>query len=161
MPSEKHFTSGNKNDNHDASGTPPDEERELARRTAAFGIVVLVLGAVAAWFVATALSNSGLEERLFLSAPVEHTVVLLRLPMEQKETAEAMVDHPVLQDLTGNHRVYLRQMGSGRIGLCAGRFESRESSEAQRLLRRVSNYTRDGKKAFPHAAIIAASKESN
>ena len=155
MPSNEHSTPIDEKYPRGTPTGPTDEEREFKRRMTIFGVVVLLLGVGAGWFVLSALKSVSPGNEIALSAPVEHTVVVVRLSAEKRRAAESMADHPVLARLAGKHRIRVQRVGDGQIALCAGRFESSDSQEATELLRRVRNYRRDGKRAFPDANIAA------
>jgi hypothetical protein len=161
MPPEKQVTNNSKSDSIGALSEQPAGEDQLTRRTAIFGLIVLIVGGVAAWFVLTAVSNTRGTENVTLSARQNrtYTVKLLSMSRQKRGQAESMLDHEVLLSLAGGHDLLLESVGPETIAVCAGQFESPDSLEARQLLERVASYTRNEKPAFPSAEILACSPE--
>lgn len=153
MPSQKRVTESNKTGSDGVPDGTAREEPSMVVRTALFVGVTFLLVGLAAWFVATAVSS---PRATSLSARQErrHTVKVLEMPAARRETARSMLDHQALVSLADGHRLHLRSVGQQKLALCMGVFESERSPDALRLLRRVREFTREGKKAFPSAEII-------
>ncbi len=136
-------------------------EAQMARRTAAFGLAIVVLGIVAVWFVATTFDGQQTENNVTLSAPVEHTVKILEMPERRKGAVKDMLKHPVLRKLTNGHQIYTKSAEGERIALCAGQFDSASSPEALRLLEEIKQFERKGKKPFRSAELVTISVRDN
>lgn len=144
------------------SGAPPELDKEkLAKRTALFAFLVIVLAGTAIWFVATALRGTTERNGVTLSADTTYTVKVAELPSSQRETAAAMLNHPVVSRLTDGHERFLQNPEDDRIVVCAGRFETRRASEAHRLVKRLQDYDHEGKRPFRQASVIACSEQSH
>ncbi|MHC5035142.1 MAG: hypothetical protein ACYTFZ_08910, partial [Planctomycetota bacterium] len=63
-----------------------------------------------------------------------------------------------VRDLAGPHKFCLLNLPDGRLALCCGRFESRESRELDQLLQRFRNHRERGSEVFPAAAVISFSE---
>ena len=128
----------------------------LARRTKAFAALVVILAGVTLWFVVTAVKGGGNKP---LSATTSCTVRLGVLDAKDRRKAEDILRSSAMASLAQGHRLYLQEVPGGRLALCAGRFQSRDSPEAAALLARVKDYRLDGKQVFASAIIWSYTQE--
>ncbi|MFW6280199.1 MAG: hypothetical protein ACOC2T_04165, partial [Planctomycetota bacterium] len=135
----------------------PDDR--LMRRTVGFGVAVALLGLVAGWFILTTFRGNQ-QGKVSLSAQVIHTVEVLKLPGSQRDRARSMLNHTALQDLSNGHELHLREVNDGKVAICAGSFDSGESPEVKRLLRRFQQFTREGKRPFADARVMKLSEHT-
>jgi hypothetical protein len=154
MPSQKRVEESN---GLDTSATPDEAGGaglSLTARMTAFGLLTLGLVIMAAWFVLTAVREPR-AERLTAQQEVQHTVKVLEMPAAERDAAQSLLDHSTLVKLADGHRLHLLPRDDEKLALCMGAFDSEQSPEARQVLRRVRDFTREGKKAFPAAEIIA------
>ncbi len=129
------------------------EEKRLAARKSLFSVLVVILAAVALWFVVSTLKGGRREDAVSLAANVRYTVKVGEVPSERREAVERMLDNRVLKSLVGDHELFVHEMAGGRLALCAGRFRSKDSPPAQELLGRLRSYSQGGRRPFGSAGI--------
>ncbi len=132
------------------------QERQIALRTLGFAAIVVLLSAVALLFVVSALKNSRGDGQVSISVPAtvqQYTVKVLQEPPGHREALEALARRPELRALAGEHGFFLCRLPNGGAALCAGRFASKDTSEARALLARFQNYTLNGRWVFESAML--------
>ena len=129
------------------------ERRRLFVRSVVFGGIVLVLMTVALWAVLYTFRHTDGEGHYTIEASVSYTVNLMEVPPAQSESARALLRQEAVRELAGENELFVRRLRDGRIALCAGKFDSMDSSEARALQSRFAEYTLDGRHPFPAARI--------
>lgn len=156
MPPQKRVRESSKSNSGGLSDGAGGEEPSLLGRLIAFCILTLALAAIAVWFVRTAVREPGSPEPRSLSArqEVRYSVKVLAMPAARENAVRRMLKSDKLLSFAGGHSLHLQPVGQGELALCMGRFGSRQSPDARRLLKRIRQVTREGRTAFPSAEII-------
>ncbi len=128
-------------------------------RKLVFGTSVAIVGCVGIWILLTA-AFGGRESSRVLNAvspvagqPPCYAVKLWEFEASERATADDMISMEKMQTLAGGHDYWIAELSGGRLALCVGRFEDRDSEQLAELLRGVQQFqSPSGNRLFQSAA---------
>lgn len=129
-------------------------------RRVLFVVLLAVAGSMGIWFLLTTFRGAE-QGRSILSVTdvpsgvsATYTVKLMEVAPDKRRAAEAFMNAPVLGQLAAPHGCTLLELADGRLALCVGEFEDRDSPQLQELLRRSREF-RHGDVSFRDASILS------
>jgi hypothetical protein len=161
--SKKDTSQGSRKRSSDSADAPNavSTRRQLAVRSTAFAVVAIALTMTALWFVVSALHGGSGESHVVLTAGVRYTVRVAELRADERESAEKMIQNPVLRSLAGENELFLRVSADGSLALCAGIFSAKDAPDARELMARFNNYELRGEHVFGSAHVWALEPDAS
>jgi hypothetical protein len=135
-------------------------------RRAIFTVAAVSMGGLGAVFLVWTLAVGGRGGRILTanSSPGRpagsFTVKLLEFPSTgpKRQDAERLCAMAPVRTLAGSSEFHFVSLPGGRMALCVGRFERRDSPELLGLLRGFQEYADRGNRVFPAASILDLSR---